>query len=226
MKYLIALLLLIICGLSVEAMKSDNGKDDNVTLIGQNYKLSTDTVSLSLSIPLLKLTNDTTLLIVAADLYPYFEQLSPNNPKVIKASRNDDGSAYFYRLITPAEYGAIETNDIKALERIIGFVVFENIFVLLDNSFSPITKESGQIFDFLLCVEKCPLEIYVYDPWERIYTIKDGLAYKLGSELSPEFSQRIAESDKQLLELMSHHRLPNISIEDKYHVDSHRTTEE
>ncbi|MDE6369254.1 MAG: hypothetical protein K2K94_08445 [Muribaculaceae bacterium] len=186
-------------------------------------KSDNDTVSIPLSIPLLELTNDTTLLIVAADLYPYFEQLSPNNPKVIKASRNDDGSAYFYRLITPAEYGAIETNDIKALERIIGFVVFENIFVLLDESFSSITKESGQIFDFMLCVEKCPLEICIYDPWERIYTINDGLAYKLGSELPPEYSKRIAESDKRLLDLMSHHRLPNISIEDKYHIDSRRT---
>lgn len=64
-----------------------------------------------------------------------------------------------------------------------------------------------------LCVEKTPPYVYCYDPWERVYVIKDNSVYRLGHNLYPEN----AEDVKRLLSAMSLHSLPTVPSDYIYH---------
>lgn len=214
-------IVLIITIISVVISASGFDKDCE-NHIPKSYNISdelSDTMSVPLSIPLVNLSNDSVILIAATEIYPYLEKLYPYSQKVVMVGREDDGSAYYFRMVTPAEYGALKIDETGHVSDIVGFVVLDNLFILLNNSFSDVVDNYGERFDFMLCVEKEPSNLYNYDPWERIYVIKDNLVYKLGNgTLSSETAKKNVEYDKHLLNTMSCHRLPDIPEEKVYHI--------
>lgn len=207
MKFLNLYLLLIICVLSTYANGSIPLQSERTSY---SQELS-DTVTVKLDIPLVKLKNDTVILIAATDLFPYLENLNPNVNKVIRASRESDGSAYYYRFVSPMEYGAIENSGIKSCRSIIGFVMFEDIFILLDTSFLSLIKSSEGNFNLKLCIQKDPEFISNYDPWERIYILNNNLVYRLGRCFDNQEAAIVeAEYVKKILDSMSYHLLPDV----------------
>lgn len=212
-------LIIAIISVVISASGFDKDCENNIPKSTNRSDELSDTMSVPLSIPLVKLSNDSVILIAATDIYPYLEELYPNSQKVVRAGREDDGSAYYFRMVTPAEYGALKIDETGCVSDIDGFVVLDNLFILLNKSFSDVINNYGERFDFMLCVEKEPSNVYNYDPWERIYIIKDGLAYKLGNgTLSSETAKENVEYAKRLLNTMSCHRLPDIPEEKAYHI--------
>lgn len=206
----ISILSLLICSMANTSFAQNNFSVHST----DNMMLPSDTMSVSLTIPRVILSNDTVIRIIAAELYSEFDELCPDVDKVISAVYDKKHNAYHFRLVTPMEYGALKIGDADTVSDIIGFSVIEgDMYILLDKSFSDCVNAYDDKFKFDLLVEKEPPYICPYDPWEKVYIVKNGQVYPLGKYDNSQIYDNVV---RILLENMKFHSLPRVNVNDSY----------
>lgn len=145
-------------------------------------------VEVNVTLPEVKLKNDILMQIIKYDIYPLFDELVSDKTIYLRSTFEGPPSdlSFYLRAITPLEHACFKiekTNTGYTTPDLIGFIKYKYIYIFLDKSYYPEVEEvisPAMHFSLKTIYYKgSPIQ---YDPWDRVYYIKNDTVRRLGTE--------------------------------------------